>query len=145
MATNVKRVSPAEAHALTRDGYVYVDVRTEQEFAQGHPAGAYNIPLMNQAASGMVPNPDFLKVVQRTFPADAKLVLGCRSGARSLRAAETLLGAGYSDIVDQRAGFDGPRDAFGATTEAGWGPAGLPVSRTAANGRSYSELREKKG
>ncbi|RYE92095.1 MAG: rhodanese-like domain-containing protein [Myxococcales bacterium] len=144
MATNVKRVSPAEAHALARDGYVYVDVRSEQEFAQGHPAGAYNIPLMHQGASGMTPNAEFLNVMKANFKTDAKLVLGCRSGARSLRAAEELIGAGYTEIIEQRAGFDGPRDAFGAATEPGWGPAGLPVSRTAANGRSYAELRGRK-
>ena len=145
MATNVKRVSPAEAHTLSQEGYVYVDVRSEQEFAQGHPAGAYNIPLMHQGASGMTPNAEFLSVIKNTFPIDTKLVLGCRSGARSLRATEELAKAGFTDIVEQRAGFDGPRDAFGAATEPGWGPAGLPVSRTAANGRSYAELRGRKG
>jgi len=145
MATNVKRVSPAEAKALCDQGYVYVDVRSEQEFQQGHPAGAYNIPLMHAGAAGMTPNSDFIAVMQLTFPKDSKLVIGCRSGQRSLRAAEALLNAGFSDIVDQRAGFDGPRDAFGTPTEPGWGAEGLPVSRTAATGRSYSELKIRKG
>ena len=37
---NIKRVSPAEAKTLMDEGYVYLDVRSEPEFAAGHPAGA---------------------------------------------------------------------------------------------------------
>jgi rhodanese-related sulfurtransferase len=145
MATNVKRVSPAEAHELCGQGYAYVDVRSEQEFQQGHPAGAYNVPLMHAGAGGMTPNPDFVAVMSANFAPDARLVLGCRSGQRSMRAAEALIAAGFSGLVEQRAGFDGPRDAFGVVTEKGWSPAGLPVSREAESGRAYGALKARKG
>ena len=37
------------------------------EFAQGHPEGAINIPIAVPGAAGMMPNPDFLNVVQKTL------------------------------------------------------------------------------
>jgi rhodanese-related sulfurtransferase len=145
MATSVKRVSPAEAKALCDQGYLYVDVRSEPEFEQGRPAGSVNVPLLHAGAGGMTPNPEFLSVMQGAFPKDAKIVVGCRSGGRSLRAATALIEAGYTDVIDQRAGFDGARDAFGAMSEKGWGPAGLPVTSGAAPGASYADVQKKKG
>jgi rhodanese-related sulfurtransferase len=140
---DVKRLSPAEAHKLLADGYVYVDVRSEPEFASGHPAGAYNVPLMHMGGGGMTPNPRFLEVMKASFPSDAKLVVGCKAGGRSLRAAEALIGAGYSSVVDQRAGWEGVRDAFGQVTEPGWDPAGLPKESGAPEGRAYAALEKK--
>lgn len=141
---NIKRVSPAEAKQLMDEGYVYLDVRSEPEFAAGHPAGAHNVPIMHAGPRGMTPNPDFLPVVEALYARDARLVVGCRSGQRSMRAAEMMIAAGYTGLVDQRAGFDGPRDTFGQLTEPGWGPAGLPVA-TATPGGSYGELKQKAG
>ncbi len=144
MAT-IQRVSPAEAKTLIDEqGYVYLDVRSEPEFVAGHPTGAQNIPLMHAGAAGMSPNPDFLAVVQAIYPRDAKLVVGCKAGGRSLKAAEMMIAAGYTGVIDQRAGFDGPRDAFGALAEKGWSPAGLPVETTTPGG-SYAELKAKAG
>jgi rhodanese-related sulfurtransferase len=99
---------------------------------------------MNAGPRGMAPNPEFMNVVEALYPKDAKLVLGCRSGGRSLRAAEMLAAAGYTNVVDQRAGYEGARDAFGQMTEQGWATAGLPTE-TATPGGSYAELRAKAG
>ncbi len=142
---NIQRVSPADAKKLIDDeGYVYLDVRSEPEYAAGHPTGAQNVPLMHAGPAGMAPNPDFLAVVQAVYPKDAKLVVGCKAGGRSIKAAEMMASAGYTSVIDQRAGFDGPRDAFGALSEKGWSPAGLPVETTTAGG-SYFELKKKAG
>jgi rhodanese-related sulfurtransferase len=141
---DIKRVSPAEAKQLVDDGWLYLDVRSEPEFAAGHPAGAHNVPVMHAGPSGMSPNPDFLAVVEALHPKGARLVVGCKSGQRSARAAAMLAAAGYTSLVDQRAGFDGPRDTFGQLTEPGWAPAGLPTETTTAGG-SYAELRLKAG
>lgn len=137
----VKRVSPLEAAALLEDeGYVYLDVRSIPEFDGGHAVGAYNIPLLHATASGMRPNGDFMSVVAAAFPKGSRLVIGCRSGNRSLRAAEALLAAGYEHVVDQRAGHDGARDAFGQLQEPGWHAAGLEVERETDPERSYEAL-----
>jgi rhodanese-related sulfurtransferase len=137
----VKRVSPQEADALVKnEDYVYVDVRSIPEFDAGHPTGAYNVPLMHATPSGMRPNADFMSVITAVFPKHSKLVLGCRSGNRSLRAAEALIAAGFETVVDQRAGTDGARDAFGQLQEAGWHAAGLDMADEAHPERSYEAL-----
>ena len=141
----VRRVSPQEAEALIKeDGYVYLDVRSIPEFDAGHAAGAYNIPLLHATPSGMRPNGDFMSVVLAVFPKDTKLVVGCRSGNRSLRAAEALLGAGFTHVVDQRAGHGGARDAFGQVQEPGWEGAGLEVAIEPHPERTYDALLGRK-
>jgi rhodanese-related sulfurtransferase len=117
-----ERISPSEALQLMSDeGYTYVDVRSPTEFALGHPAGAWNVPWLD--------NPDFLGDMRRMFAKEAKLIVGCRTNNRSAKAAAALRGAGYRDVREQRAGMAGLRDAFGGLIEAGWEESGLPASR----------------
>jgi rhodanese-related sulfurtransferase len=137
----IPRISPEEAlERIEREGFVYVDVRSVPEFEAGHPSGAYNVPLNHQGPRGMAPNPDFLPVIEATFPKDAKLVVGCKLGGRSAKAAAVLEQAGFTQVVDQTAGFDGQRDPFGQLTNPGWSPKGLPVSNEPEPGRSWAEL-----
>ena len=138
----MQRVSPREAHDLMeREGYAYLDVRSVEEFEAGHPAGAYNIPLLTLATHGMQENPRFLAEVRALFAAEQKLVLGCKAGVRSLKAAELLLAQGYTHVLDQRAGMDGATDPFGRVRERGWRAEGLPCALSAEPGRSYGELK----
>ena len=121
----VRRVSPREAHELvTRAGYTYLDVRHRDDFADGHPPGALNVPFDPAAASAAAA---FVEAVAARLPRTAKLVVGCRVGVRSLGAARALLAAGFAEVVDQRAGWEGARDAFGRVVERGWKSEGLPV------------------
>jgi len=136
----MKRVSPKEAKALMDEGWTYLDVRSEPEFQEGHPAGALNIPLMHAGPVGFVPNPDFLRVVEMVISKDTKLVLGCRSGGRSMQAAQLLERAGYQHLVDQRAGFGGARDQAGRVIEPGWAAETLPVESGNPAKRCYSDL-----
>jgi rhodanese-related sulfurtransferase len=117
----ITRVSPAEAAAKLDEGWIYVDIRPDEEFAEGHPTGALNVPYMPDATR-------FVARVRAAVGGDAKLVLGCKSGLVSLYAAEMLARAGY-EVVEQRAGFDGTRGPFGELREPGWARAGLPVAR----------------
>lgn len=125
-----KRVSPTEAKALVDQGWAYVDVRTEEEFAAGHPEGAYNVPIGDR----------FLAAMERLFAGDrgAQVVIGCQAGGRSMRAASVLEQCGWTSIVDQRAGFGG------SGGEPGWAAAGLPTSRTPHPGRSWREIAAKR-
>jgi rhodanese-related sulfurtransferase len=128
----LRRVSPTDAQALIeKEGYSYVDVRSVREFQAGHPTGAYNVPLLDMGPMGMAPNPDFLKVMEKSFPKDSKLVLGCQMGGRSLKAAALLESAGYTNVVEQQAGFNG------------WRPAGLPVSTEAPADHTYAGIVQK--
>jgi rhodanese-related sulfurtransferase len=142
--SSFRRISPKEAADLiAKEGYVYVDVRSPGEYEAGHPAESYNVPVAMPGAGGMAPNPEFLTVMQACFPKDAKLVIGCQAGGRSQRAAGMLQQAGYTNIVDQRAGWGGARDAFGRVGEAGWQAEGLPAESGPNAERGYSALRAK--
>src|SRR5580700_252320 len=113
---DIPRISPREASEKIAAGWVYVDVRTTEEFEAGHPAGALNVPLAHGGPGAMVPNPDFLPALKGVFALDAKIVVGCKSGGRSLRAAQALVAEGFTHVADQRAGWDGARSAFGQVT-----------------------------
>jgi len=138
-----KRVLPKEAAALLSEGWAYLDVRSIPEFDDGHPAGAANIPLMHAVNGRMSPNPDFKRVVEATFPKDAKIVVGCKMGGRSLQAASLMESSGYTSVVDMRGGFAGERDGFGRASVPGWADEGLPVETTAAPGKTYEALSKK--
>jgi rhodanese-related sulfurtransferase len=136
-AGGIRRVSAGEAKSLLDLGYAYVDVRTVEEFHLLHPEGARNVPL--QPAAGPASTDRFLAVMESLFAKNAKIVVGCATGVRSLRAAEVLQAAGFTDVVDQRAGMEGRRGTFGNLLEAGWLDAGLPVTSGPDQG-SFSEL-----
>ena len=140
----IKRVSPTEAKALQDQGYVYLDVRSVPEYEQGHPTGADNAPLMHAGSGGMAPNPEFLAVVQAAYAKDAKLVVGCKSGGRSQRAAMMMEAAGFSSLVEMRGGYSGETDGSGRIAERGWADVGLPVTQAATVGGSWAELKQRK-
>jgi len=117
------------------EGYVYLDVREAHELVAGFPEGARHVPR----------DADFVARVTESYAPDAKLIVGCASGVRSLRAATQLMDAGFANVVDQRAGFSGVRDAFGRTLEKGWSASGLPVSyevESAADHGVASQLKK---
>src|SRR6266849_2953267 len=143
----IKQVEPPQAHEILKSdpGAVYLDVRTEAEFAQGHPTGAINIPVVFIKGPGqMEPNDEFLTVAEKALPKDKKLVVGCMAGGRSQRECEILEQAGYGDLTNVRGGFGGARDQSGAVVVVGWRDAGLPVSRELGD-FAYRALRDKAG
>jgi rhodanese-related sulfurtransferase len=122
--TGVRRVSPLEAHRLIDDGWAYLDVRTPEEFSEGHPEGAINVSF--ESRTNPVACEAFVSRVRALFAVEAKICVGCKSGIRSLEAAEVLVAAGFSNVVDQRAGWDGARGDFGELLEPGWKRLALP-------------------
>jgi len=143
----INQVEPPQAHEILKSNpdAIYLDVRTETEFAQGHPAGAINVPVVFIKGPGQMElNAEFADVVAKTLPREKKLVVGCLAGGRSQRACELLEAAGYSDLTNVRGGFGGARDASGVVAVAGWRDAGLPVSSEVGD-NSYQTLRRKAG
>lgn len=93
-AENGAVVAGTEARRLVEAGATLLDVRTVEEFGDGHLPGAVNIPVDELAARlGEVPE-------QRP------VVVYCRSGNRSARAAKVLVEKGYQ-VRDL-----GPMDAW---------------------------------
>jgi rhodanese-related sulfurtransferase len=136
----IKAVSPEEASALLAEGYVYVDVRSEPEYEAGHVPGALNVPLLHQGPGGMTPNPEFLSVMQSAFGSGEKMIVGCKAGGRSKKAVDQLAQAGFTELVDMSAGWDGSRDAFGRPVE-GWSKKGLPVEPGKPPGQAYADVK----
>jgi rhodanese-related sulfurtransferase len=125
----IRQTTPPEAYeTLQREpGTVYLDVRTSEEFAAGHPAGAVNVPVLFFRGGQPMPNPDFVASVQRLVPPETAVLVGCQAGGRSQRGAELLVAAGYRNVSNVRGGFGGARDDTGRLVIPGWRDAGLPV------------------
>ena len=68
------------------EGFTYVDVRTESEFADGHPAGAINVPWLKDGPIDPEPNEAFLETMVSSFDRSARLVaMGHGMPARMLK------------------------------------------------------------
>ena len=134
-------ITPEQAkELLDQGGHTYIDVRSEPEFRNGDPADSVNVPVMHREPMGMVPNADFLRVLEINFEHDSPLILGCQSGARSARAAEALLAAGFSAVYNVTGGFGGARDEVGNILQKGWFELGLPVDYGDPDDRNYAAM-----
>ena len=74
---------------------VVLDVRTAEEFKEGHLEGAVNI---DQAQS------DFIQKAKEALPANKTIAIYCRSGRRSASAAGKLAAEGYK-VVNLKGGI----------------------------------------
>lgn len=119
-------VSPQLAWDWVQSGQaVLVDVRTDAERAWvGFVPGAE--ALAWKQWPGMGPNPDFDAGVQALGAGGRKLLMLCRSGVRSVAAAQraTVLGLQAYNILE---GFEGDPDAQAQRgKQGGWRFHGLP-------------------
>lgn len=145
---SVKFATPGEVSEILEhnDAALYLDVRTEQEFAAGHPRGAINVPAFVPTRSGSLQqNPEFVEVVRQIAAPDRPLICGCQAGGRSMAAAQLLERAGYLDVTNVVGGFGGGRDPRSGAPVAGWRQAGLPVSYQVPDDVAYATLRRKAG
>ena len=95
-AGKLKSVEKAEFAQIIGDGsVVLLDVRTPQEFAQGHIVGAINIDVKDSL---------FIYNVQRQVAPGSRVAVYCRSGRRSMSAAQQMVEKGY-DVVNLKGGF----------------------------------------
>ena len=142
----IKRITPEQAKELldSNQGYIYLDVRTIPEFEAGHVPRAKKVPVVEPDASGrMQLNPRFVEIVEASFGKDVKCITGCQKGGRSIKAAELLLAAVFSHVLDMRGGFGGETDQMGRVTFPGWSLRGLPATRESAPEDRYEKLGKK--
>jgi rhodanese-related sulfurtransferase len=146
---SVKQISPEQANEVMQgaSAMVYIDVRTEPEFENGHPPGAINIPVfVKDPGSGqMMPNQDFLKVVESNVSKDQCVIAGCQMGGRSQHAGELLVKAGYPDVSNMQGGFGGARDPMGQLVVAGWLQLEFPVETKVDESNAYQNLKKSAG
>lgn len=91
---------------IKADSVQLLDVRTPQEYAGGHIDGALNIDVRSD---------DFRRMVEKELSKDSTILVYCRSGRRSMDAAEILTKLGYK-VVNLKGGI------------IGWEEDGLPVT-----------------
>lgn len=93
----VPQMLPKDAIPLLNDpSWVWIDVREVEEYDYGHIPGSKNVPI-----SQMRPN-DFL-----SFSPEQKIMVVCRSGARSGRVVQALQEMGYVNSYNFSGGLIG--------------------------------------
>ncbi len=105
----VENVTPDQAERVMKENKdaVILDIRTSDEFKEGHIAGAKNVDFLAD---------DFAEKVAKLDPSKP-IVLHCASGGRSTRALEKLKDAKLTKIYHLDGGF------------AAWKEAGKPVQK----------------
>ncbi len=110
-----------------------VDVRTEAEWAYVGlpdlaPAGKQAVLIQWQVFPSMQVNGNFAdQLKQAGFTPEQHIYFICRSGQRSLAAAQAAQAAGFPHVYNVAEGFEGPPDGAGHRgTVAGWKARNLP-------------------
>jgi len=87
-----KQISMEEAVTMMENesGYIILDVRRADEYAEKHIPGAVNIPNESIGTEDIPQLPD----------KDQLILVYCRSGNRSKQASEKLAALGYTNIVE---------------------------------------------
>ncbi|MCO6491883.1 MAG: rhodanese-like domain-containing protein [Phaeodactylibacter sp.] len=73
-----------------------IDVRTPEEFGEGHIEGAVNINFYDDA---------FIQQLEQQLDKDKPVMLYCRSGRRSANAAKQMQALGFKEVYDLKGGF----------------------------------------
>ncbi len=94
-AQNVEQVSPIKAKLMARNGGLMVDVRENNEVA----ALAYDVENLVH-----IPLSEFEARLSE-LPKDKRLIMACRSGGRSQRAANILVAKGFTNVVNMQGGM----------------------------------------
>lgn len=97
-------ISVQDAHAVLKQGtkaesFLFLDVRTSGEYSGGHVPGAKNIPVQVLASR------------LAEVPKDKTVYVYCESGVRSTKAANLLVDAGYTNVINMKASMRGWRGA----------------------------------
>jgi rhodanese-related sulfurtransferase len=126
----IQALGPKEAFDLLKNpAAVLVDVRSVAEYVLvGHAPRAHNVPFSfwNEAKADFEENAGFAEDLKTRFKPAVTLIFICRSGRRSVRAAEAARGAGFSNVFSVSEGFEGEKDESGRRTVGGWKNSGLP-------------------
>ena len=94
---NIKEVTYDKLLEKVKEGAILIDVRTRQEFLEGHLERSILIPYyeIDRQIENIVPDKDRL------------IILYCKNGGRSIQAYEILNKLGYSNMYNLRGGLEG--------------------------------------
>ena len=91
----VEIIEKSKYQTLAKKGYNIIDVGTPYEYRQGHIKGAQTIDIGAE---------NFVTEIQKLSKSDTLLVY-CRSGRRSIYAAQVMISFGFKKIYDLEGGF----------------------------------------
>lgn len=94
-ATEIKKVSIAEAKSLAKQGYKFLDIRTPKEIERGKIKGAMEMNLRGF---------DFQHNVNK-MERDVKLIVYCSAGNRSATASKLFSTLGFTNVVEMPGGY----------------------------------------
>lgn len=164
-----KKQTPQAKYLTATDAYqmleneskeiLFIDVRTraEVEFVGMTPMIDKNIPYMTQDIDGwnekknkfdMTPNSNFSLAFKEAIKAkglnkQSKVIVMCRSGSRSSKAANLLDQLGYKNVYTIVDGFEGDKaktgEHKGQRVVNGWKNSHLPWSYKLAQAKMYFE------
>ena len=95
------------AKVIEDTAIVRLDVRTAEEYADGHIANTINMDVLKD---------DFEKKTKASLPKDKVIAVNCRSGKRSKNAARILVKNGFK-VIELDAGYND------------WLAKGMPVTK----------------
>ena len=96
--TQSKSMSITELTPQDLENAVLIDVRTPEEYAEGHFDNAVNINWYDE---------DFIKQFEKEkIEKDKTIYVYCKKGGRSASAAELLTSSGYKNVIDLLGGYD---------------------------------------
>src|SRR5680860_949160 len=102
----IQEITPAQAHEELRDGDpILIDSREPHEYEEAHLEGGKLIPPALIAE----------QIAEHAPDRSRRTLVYCRSGGRSLKAAEQLAAMGYEDVASVAGGI------------LEWQEQGLPV------------------
>lgn len=106
-----KSATPEQAKQImdTRTNYTLLDVRTPQEFKEGHIPGAKLMPNYDIIVRAPIELPD----------KQALILVYCQSGSRSLMACRELTEMGYTNVVNIGGIMNWPYEITYAYEQAG--------------------------
>jgi phage shock protein E len=96
VAATDKPVKVGQASAKIEAGAQLLDVRTKEEWDEGHLKGAKLIPIAEK---------DFAEKAKAALDPNKPVVVYCRSGNRSAKAATQLREAGFTTVLDMAGGI----------------------------------------
>lgn len=92
---NIKEIDVEKANNSLGSNAFIVDVRTPEEYNQGHIKGSTNVPL----------DEIFTKIQSTIKDKNAEVFVYCRSGVRSHEAVVQMSKMGYKNAVNIRGGI----------------------------------------
>jgi len=102
---NIEEINPRDVQSAVKGGSIFVDVREPYEIDEV----SYNIDNQKQIPLGEI------QTRMSELPKDASIIIGCRSGGRSMQACQFLAMNDYRNVKNLQGGI------------MGWVDNGLPT------------------